>query len=65
MRTSECTVIKEVPETINLKVPEERNKLASLGETIASKEGLHYEGYIAYTDIPYSIEHAKLTLFFD
>lgn len=65
MQTSECTVIKEVPETINLKIPEERTKLASLGENIASKEGLHYEGYIAYTDSPYSIEHAKLTLFFD
>ena len=65
MRTSECTVIKEIPDAINLKIPEERKKLASLGENIAAKEGLHYEGYIAYTDIPYSIEHAKLTLFFD
>ena len=65
MRTSECTVIKEIPETIDLSKNEERNRLSKLGEDIASKEHLHYEGYIAFTGSPYDVEHAKTTLFFD
>jgi len=65
MRTSECTVIKEIPDTINLTSIEERNKLELIGNDIASKDRLHYEGYIAYTDSPYSVEKAKITLFFD
>ncbi len=65
MRTSECSVIKELPETFNLTLKEERNKVANLGETIATKEGLHYEGYLAYTEAPYSVEKAKLTLLFN
>lgn len=65
MRTSECTVIKELPETMNLASAEERKKLDKIGKDIAKKEGLRYEGYVAYTDSPYSVEKAKLTLFFD
>jgi len=65
MHTSECSVIAEVPETIDLTKEDERKKIDQLGSTIASKEHLHYEGYIAFTDAPYSVDHAKTTLFFD
>jgi hypothetical protein len=65
MQTSECTVIKELPDTINLTREEERKKLEKIGNDIATKEHLHYEGYIAYTDTPYSVTKAKTTLFFD
>ncbi len=65
MQTSECTVIKEVPETVNLISSDERKKLDDLGQQIASKEHLHYEGYIAFTEEPYSVDKAKTTLFFD
>ena len=65
MRNSECSVKKELPFTINIIHKEERDKLNRLGEEIATKEGLHYEGYSAYTAEPYSIEQAKATLFFN
>jgi hypothetical protein len=65
MHTSDCTVIQELPETINLTSAEERKKLDALGTLIANKEHLHYEGYIAFTDAPYSLDKAKTTLFFD
>jgi hypothetical protein len=65
MRTSECTVIKEITDTINLTKNDERKRLERIGNDIASKDNLHYEGYIAYTDSPYSVEKAKITLFFD
>jgi len=65
MQTSDCAVIKEVPETVNLASIEERKKLDELGNQIASQEHLHYEGYIAFTDTPYSVDHAKTTLCFD
>jgi|GEM_PF-904728 len=65
MRTSECTVIKEIKDPINLTKNEERKRLELIGNDIASKDHLHYEGYIAYTDSPYSVEKAKITLFFD
>jgi hypothetical protein len=65
MQTSDCAVIKEVPETVNLASAEERKKLDELGNQIASQEHLHYEGYIAFTDVPYSVDHAKTTLCFD
>ncbi|MFH1362472.1 MAG: hypothetical protein ABIH69_07500 [bacterium] len=65
MQTSDCSVISEVPETVDLTSDEERKKLDQLGTEIAQKEHLHYEGYVAYTDAPYSMDHAKTTLFFD
>ena len=65
MRTSECSVKKELPFTINITLKEERDKLNLLGEEIAGKKGLHYEGYTVYTAEPYSIEKAKPTLFFN
>ena len=65
MQTSECSVIKEVPFTVNLAHKEEREKLDALGEKIATEEHLHYEGYIVFTDVPYSVENAKPTLFFN
>ena len=65
MHTSECSVIKELPDTINLTKEEERKRLETIGQEIATKEHLHYEGYIAYTDTPYSVTEAKATLFFD
>ena len=65
MQTSECAVIKELPDTINLTNEEERKKLDTLGKKIATQEKLHYEGYIAFTDAPYSVTKAKTTLCFD
>lgn len=65
MQTSECTVIKELPDPVNLSRPEERKRIDALGKEIASKEHLHYEGYIAFTEAPYSVDKAKTTLFFD
>jgi hypothetical protein len=65
MQTSDCSVIKELPDTVNLTKEEERKKIEEIGKNIASKEHLHYEGYIAYTDTPYSVTKAKTTLFFD
>ena len=65
METHDCAVIKEVPETIDLTKKEERKRLETLGKKIARREKLHYEGYIAFTDVPYSVDHAKTTLFFD
>ncbi len=65
MHTSECTVMKKVPDPVNLTSAEERKKLDQLGESIASSEHLHFEGYIACTQEPYSVSKAKTTLFFD
>ena len=65
MQTSECSLIKEVPFTINLMNPNERKKIEDLGQTLATKEKLHYEGYIVFTDAPYSVENGKATLFFN
>ncbi len=65
MQTSECSVIKELSETINLTNEAERKKLDELGKKIAAQEKLRYEGYIAFTDAPYSVNKAKATLFFD
>ncbi|NQT29043.1 MAG: hypothetical protein HQ596_00580 [Candidatus Saganbacteria bacterium] len=65
MQTNECSVIQELPDPINLTLEDERKKIDELGKRIASQKHLHYEGYIAYTDTPYSIREAKTTLFFD
>lgn len=65
MQTTECAVIKELPDSVNLMLEEERRKLDSLGNEIASQEKLHYEGYIAFTDVPYSVSEARLTLLFN
>ncbi|MBU1026930.1 MAG: hypothetical protein KKA31_04295 [Candidatus Margulisbacteria bacterium] len=65
MHTSECSVIKELPKTVNLASTKERKQLDELGKKIASQENLHYEGYVAFTDAPYSLDQAKATLFFD
>lgn len=65
MRTSECSVKKELPFTVNLVSKEERKNLEQLGKKIAVKIGLHYEGYNACTIDPYSVEKAKPTLFFN
>ena len=65
MRTSECSVLKVLPFTVNVVRSEEREKLNCLGQEIASKEGLRYEGYSVITQEPYSIEQAKPTLYFN
>jgi hypothetical protein len=65
MQTTDCAVIKELPGPVNLMLEEERRKLDSLGNEIAAQEKLHYEGYIAFTDVPYSVNQAKLTLLFN
>jgi len=65
MQTNECSVIKEVPFTVNLTHQDEVEKLNQMGESVAAKEHLHYEGYIVFTDVPYSVEKAKPTLFFN
>jgi len=65
MRTSECAVKKVLPFTVNVVRLEEREKLNQIGQEIASKEGVHYQGYSVITQEPYSIEQAKATLYFD
>ena len=65
MRTSECYAKKELPFTINIVIDDERKKLDSLGQEIASKEGLNYEGYTVTTLEPYSLDKAKAILFFN
>ena len=65
MRASECSVIKKLPEPINILAVEERDRLYQLGQVIATQEGLRFAGYVAITDTPYSVEQAKLTLFFN
>ena len=65
MYANECSAIKELPDPINLSNDEERKRLDELGNQIASQEKLHYEGYIAFTDTPYSISKAKTTLCFN
>lgn len=55
----------ELPETVNILSAEERKSLEALGQQIASKEGYHYEGYAAYTEVPYSLKHAKAFLYFE
>jgi len=65
MRTSECTVKKIIPFTVNIAHKEDRESLDKLGNEIATKEGIHYEGYSVCTTEPYSIEKAKATLYFD
>jgi len=65
MRTSECTIKKVLPFTIDVTLQEEREKLDKMGNEIAAKEGLHYEGYSVHTVEPYSIRQAKPTLYFD
>jgi hypothetical protein len=65
MLAHECSAVKELPETFNLVIADDRTNLAKLGELIAVREGLHFEGYVAYTDTPYSVENAKITLCFN
>ncbi|MDD4179429.1 MAG: hypothetical protein PHH14_05220 [Candidatus Margulisbacteria bacterium] len=65
MQIVECPGKKVLPFTVNVTRPEERENLNRLGLEIASKEGLHYEGYAAITIEPYSIEHAKAELYFN
>ena len=65
MRVSECTVKKVLPFTVNVIHQEEREKLDRMGTEIATKEGLHYEGYSLCTTEPYSVEQAKPVLYFD
>lgn len=65
MQASECSVIKELPETVDLTIEQERRKIDNLGNLIAASEKLHYEGYIAFTDAPYSVKEAKTTLLFN
>ncbi|MFH1826784.1 MAG: hypothetical protein ABH823_05825 [bacterium] len=65
MHTSECTVIEELPNVIDLMSEDQRKKLDEIGSQHAAQRELHYEGYIAFTDTPYSVNQAKVTLFFD
>ena len=65
MQTNECSVMSEVPFLVDLAHEEGRKKLKDLGEELAGQQRLHYEGYIAYTDTPYDLEHAKTSLFFN
>lgn len=65
MQVNECCVEKILPFPVNLIDTLEREKLDRLGSEIASKEGLHYEGYFASTIEPYDLEHAKAALFFN
>ena len=65
MQVSECSIKKELTYTVNILHKEERDKLDRIGEEIAAKEKLHYEGYYVNTVEPYSLEKAKPILFFN
>jgi hypothetical protein len=54
----------EMPFTVNVYLPEDREKLANLGNEIAKERGLKFEGYQLFTQEPYSLESSKPTLFF-
>jgi len=64
MRVTECSGKRVLPFTVNIARLEEREKINQIGSNTATEEGLHYEGYSVITSEPYSIENAKVTLYF-
>lgn len=62
---NQCPMKMRAPFTINVLSQAEREKLANLGQEIAVKKNVHFEGYILDTQEPYALDHAKATLFFD
>ncbi|HVN66931.1 MAG TPA: hypothetical protein VMT55_01040 [Candidatus Sulfotelmatobacter sp.] len=65
MRVAECVREMILPNTVDVTVSEEREKLNRLGSEIAVKEGFHFEGYTAATIEPYSLQNAKAVLYFN
>ena len=65
MRVSECSGKRVLPFVVNISRLEERERINQIGSDIASEESLHYEGYSVVTADPYSIESAKVTLYFN
>ena len=65
MQVSECSLIKQLPFTIDIHHQEELDGLNQMGKELANKEGLQYEGYYLSTIEPYSLAQARPTLFFN
>lgn len=65
MRVSECAGEVILPFTVNTIRQNELKKLELLGDKIAKKEGVHFEGYSVWTAEPYSLEEAKPFLYFN
>lgn len=65
MKVIECCAKKDLSFTINILKKEDRDNLDRIGNEIAGKERLHYEGYYLNTTEPYSIEKAEPILFFN
>lgn len=65
MRVSECGREMILSYTVNVTRPEERKQLDTLGNAIATRQGLKYEGYNVSTIEPYTIEKAKAVLYFN
>jgi hypothetical protein len=65
MRVAECVREMILPETVNVSLSAEREKLNRLGSEVAARAGVNYEGYTAVTIEPYSLEHAKAVLYFN
>lgn len=59
-----CPIKKELPFTINISLKEDRDKLDQLGQAIADREEIRYEGYSVSTTAPYSVDKGLPTLFF-
>jgi len=62
---SVCTYKKELPFTINIAQPQDREIVEKIGQVLAQKSGLNYEGYGVCTVEPYSLEKARPILYFD
>jgi hypothetical protein len=65
MRVSECGREMILSYTVDVTRPEERKKLDTLGNAIATQKGLRYEGYNVSTVEPYTLEKAKAVLYFN
>ncbi|NQU16679.1 MAG: hypothetical protein HQ564_01330 [Candidatus Saganbacteria bacterium] len=59
-----CTRKKELSFPVDVSNPEGRSKLDKIGQEIAVKKGMKYEGYSVYTGPPHSLADAVATLFF-
>jgi hypothetical protein len=65
MRVSECARRVVLRSPTNVTRLEERKKIDQLGQEIAVREGMHYEGYSVSVAEPYSLEQAKTVLYFN
>lgn len=60
-----CPMKLIVPFTVDALKQQDRAKVENFGKEVAERDHIHFEGYILDTQEPYSLDHAKATLFFD